>query len=83
MNLGKEMNNLNPHRTDSLNPHEFDCEDCGVHVYSWADDNAVCCLVCTWIRSMPDLTESQIAEIRTMTATPVKKKIKWRGDDNV
>jgi hypothetical protein len=64
----------------SLDPKEFDCEDCGCHVYSWADDDAVTCLVCTWIRSMPDLTQAEIAEIRMMTATPVK--VKWRGGDD-
>jgi hypothetical protein len=62
-----------------MDPKEFDCEDCGVHVYSWCDDEATCCLVCAWIRSMPDLTEAEIAEIRIMTATPVKAKVKWEG----
>jgi hypothetical protein len=37
--------------------HEFDCEDCGVHVLSFgpavANDNPVCAQ-CTWIRSMPN-----------------------------
>jgi hypothetical protein len=29
---------------------------------------------------MPDLTQAEIAEIRTMTATPVK--VKWGGGDD-
>jgi hypothetical protein len=64
-----------------LDPREFDCEDCGVHVYTWGDDKATTCLVCTWIRSMPDLTEGEIAEIRLMTATPVK--VKGLGDSDL
>jgi hypothetical protein len=58
----------------TLEPKEFDCLDCGVHVYSWADDEAECCLVCTWIRSIPDITPDQEAEIRLMTATPKMEK---------
>jgi hypothetical protein len=58
----------------TLEPREFDCEDCNCHVYTWADDGATRCLVCTWIRSMPDLTEDEIAEIRVMTATPIMEK---------
>jgi bisphosphoglycerate-dependent phosphoglycerate mutase len=64
---------------ETLEVHEFDCEDCGCHVYIWADDKATRCLVCTWIKSIPDLTEAEIAEIRMMTATPAK--IKWRNND--
>jgi hypothetical protein len=30
---------------------------------------------------MPNLTEAEIAEIRTMTATPVK--VKWKGDSDL
>lgn len=65
----------------SLDPHEFDCADCGCHVYTWADDESTRCLVCTWIASLPNLTEAEEAEIRMMTATPVKVKIKGENDD--
>jgi hypothetical protein len=61
-------------RSKTLDPREFDCIDCHVHVYTWADDEAERCLVCTWIHSMPDLTPEEEAEIRLMTATPIMEK---------
>jgi hypothetical protein len=62
----------------TLEPREFDCIDCNAHVYTWADDNAVRCLVCTWIHSMPNITPEEEAEIRVMTATPILQK--YRDD---
>lgn len=49
---------------------EFDCEDCGVHVYSygWPSDETpeTHCLGCSIVRSMERLTPQQEAELRKL-----------------
>jgi hypothetical protein len=57
-----------------MEPDEFDCIDCNVHVYAWATSNRKRCMVCQWIYDTPNLTKEQIAEIRVMTATPILEK---------
>jgi hypothetical protein len=51
---------------------QFECIDCGVMVFAWGRVRERCA-VCTWIHDTPDLTEEQIKEIRTLTATPILK----------
>jgi hypothetical protein len=59
---------------DVVNYKEFDCIDCHCHVYTWMDDPRDRCAVCTWIYMQPNLTKSEIAEIRLITATPILEK---------
>jgi hypothetical protein len=54
-----------------MEPSEFDCTDCGVHVYSWVGRTSDRCMVCQWIRNRPELTKEEINEIRFLTATPL------------
>lgn len=58
----------------SLEPREFDCDTCNVHVYTWADDTRTKCAVCYWISNLKNLTPEDEQEIRTMTGTPILPK---------
>ena len=58
-------------RSTTLDPREFDCKVCHVHVYTWADDTRELCAVCTWISNIEDITPEQEAEIRLLTCTPI------------
>jgi competence transcription factor ComK len=53
---------------------EFDCVDCHVHVFTWADDPRTRCAVCSWIKQMPNITPEEEAEIRVITCTPILEK---------
>jgi hypothetical protein len=54
-----------------MEPDEFDCIDCHVHVYAWMGSNKTRCAVCQWIHDQPNLTQDEIDEIRIMTGTPI------------
>jgi hypothetical protein len=57
-----------------MEPSEFDCIDCNVHVYSWAGRVADRCAVCQWIHDQPNLTKEEVEEIRVLTITPILEK---------
>jgi hypothetical protein len=57
-------------------PIEFDCIDCGYHIFAWGsiDNKMERCATCQWIQeNKQHLSEKEIAQIRNITDTEIKK----------